>query len=517
MNMVSRTPPPLYRPSSSPVNLDWPDISPIKPDEDSNEKIGNNPDVVTSLSNRSDAGVHSPVPSKRKASPIRTSSKASLREPQNYDVAALLQQSWRKAIRVLRANPSLMTRAILCLALRQRPPAYVVDWMLRLNPDAATAPSADGGPSPLFIAVKERCSTAVVETILRANPKALEARSPDSQWDPVVLAKRERGNESDLLSLLRRPVSHWSKEERQGTETRFGVQKRNITIIPEADIAAPEELKEKLNMPHDSTPVLGIQKREQPLDSVLPSIVTPEDKPRHHIPSLLHRTRPLGTSTTPDRQLPQPLPQSSTNLRSAWTPAERQELDNVKFLCLALLKAHRRLIDSQQDLNGNKTVIRLEESERQALFQDMEKRQQEQARVCLIALDMKEKAIHALARRLEERLTSSPDTQVSQQLRSSYVHLYKRFLGLEQELHVLKQRATLASPSLSSSSCMDIDSSQAVFDPPPEQYQAVVKSERHHDDGDDEQSLRSEQDSHGERSRSCLRPPAWLLRPRFTP
>lgn len=496
----------------SPVFLDWPDVSPIKVNDDSNYRNGDSgteiyDEIKPASSARTDVGVCSPIASTEKtphASTRSDSRETSLQESARYDVAVLLQHSWRKAIRVLRANPSLMTPAILCLALRQRPPVYVVDWMLRLNPNAAaTAPSSGGGPSPLFVAIQEKCSTVVVETVLKAYPQALVAQPPGSQWDPVSLAKRERGKESDLLRLLQRPVSYWLMEEKkQDKRKTLGAQRRKATVIPEAAASETEQIK-KLNTPPRSTQLLGIEKREP---SVPPSIVTPETKPQRHIPSLLHRTRPLGTSTPPERPLSQRSLQPS-NQPSTWTPAERQELDNVKFLCLSLLKSHRRLLDSQQDVSRNKPAMHLEESERQALLRVMEERQQEQARICLIALDMKEKAIHALARRLEERVRSSSDTPVSEQLRSSYVHLYKRFLGLEQELQTLKQRAILAS-----SSCMDTDSSQAVFDPPREQCPMEVKPTNRNASGDEPSRL--EQDSREERSRSCLRPPSWLSRPR---
>lgn len=571
-------------PCEDSASIDWPNVSPIQceqNDESIDVEVIHDA-IVTALSTRSEVGTPQSysylTPTKVKALPslppeastpprahhVRI---AGPREDPptspHYDVALLLQQSWRKAIRVLRANPSLMTRAILSLALKQRPPVYVVDWMLRLNPDAAAAPPSDKSPSPLFVAVQEGCSVAVVETVLRACPKALVSRPSGSKWDPVAMANRERPEEKDLLALLHRPISYWleagnendkdysSPNEEINNWPRLGAQKKKTTVvIPEVVVSNKkglDQVRQKLVMsPPKASPRLGIEKRE-----TAALILTPEtNKPsqRQAIPSLLHRTRPLGTTLPTPSPVP-PLPRTSeasqsyisspaSSAQSSWTAAERQEMENIKFLCLALLKAHRRLLETQhqqrddapdnkvRSSRGSPSTTHLDESERQALLRAMEERQEEQNRICLIALDMKEKSIRALARRLEERLAASTTTttannnnntnsaesrQLSKQLRSSYVHLYQRFLGLEEELHRLKETAAGVTSSSSSSSQTTHDSCRAVFDPPSDAEQPRVvytKSAVAVADEktlDDTQSLFSSDEERGECSKSCLR------------
>ena len=174
----------------------------------------------------------------------------------------------------------------------------------------------------------------------------------------------------------------------------------------------------------------------------------------------------------------------------------------MKYLVLSLLKAHRRLLNQE----GNSSAIaHMDEAEREALIRIMEKKQQEQSRICLIALDMKEKAIRALARRIENRISSTGDSQLTTQLRSSYMHLYGRFLGLEEELHRLKdQTVGSAPPEATMQSRL------------PEQVHLVDNAET--EVGGTAVSVGSvlTDESSGECSRTCLRPPWQRLRSRHT-
>lgn len=544
---MPRLGPPVVSSSPSSTNavvLPWPDFSPIRVDVSDNIDEENVSDTeLATISMRSDIGV-SPSSTATPAPQAAATAKHSDQETRpvipcpampHYDVAALLQQSWRKAIRVLRANPQLMTRSILCIALRQRPPAYVVQWMLRLNPNAAAVPNQ--GPTPLFVAVKEECSTAVVETILQAAPLALVARAAGSPYDPLAHAERERSQETDLLALLRRPVSFWFPHDRSPPSVReddefkhestLGIRKRrpsskngttssSTATVDTGTTIATTDIDQDSSIPGCNRKGKSVNTGESFSSKLeidgMPQAITPEPPargPRHHIPSLLHRTRPLGT--TPERTRPQQTPSSRSP--STWTSAERQELDNVKFLCLTLLKAHRRMLDTQHEA-VNEVPHSLTESERQEFLREIEERQEEQARVCLIALDMKERAITALARRLEDRLTSTESQVSDRNLRSSYAHLYRRLMGLEEEFQTLR-RATL---SVAYSSSLSADSSQAVFDPDPEHRppEVSVDSGLGKQDTDEVRSRLSDEEIRGEGSRSCLRPPWAYFRSRTT-
>jgi hypothetical protein len=239
----------------------------------------------------------------------------------------------------------------------------------------------------------------------------------------------------------------------------------------------------------------------------------------HAIPSILHRTRPIATKPPPaDKHMttPKTTPKTPTAAaislspgpRAALTGVERQELDNVKYLCVALLKAHRRLLQNQQQTSADQSSSTMDEAERQALMAAMDKRQREQARICLIALDMKERAIQGMARRMEERLQAlakSEDPVLTRNLRSSYMHLYQRFLGLEEELQGLKQAAlSITTPSTAGAVFCDTS-----VDLVPSERPATVEYAEPEDDQEDTRSLLSEE-SFVHRPRSCLRGP-WAV------
>lgn len=458
------------------ISVDWPEVSPIKPVNYNKDDDG----TSTTISTRSYVGSPSPSPP-----PPETNSSS---------VATLLQHSWRQAIQALRTNPRLMTAAILSLALRQRPPLYVVEWMLRLNPHAASVPTT--GPTPLMVAVQAQCALPVVEAVLLACPLALVARPPGQRMDPLTHAKKFRSSETDLVELLSRPLCHWMGEKEETKQSKPVRDNYKVTTEPtkQAPASAPER--------H----VLGI---------VPPSSLRygRNQATEHPIPSILHRTRPIVTKPPPDKHKTSKTPTAVTPLtpgpRGALTGVERQELDNVKYLCAALLKAHRRQLHHQQQASADQSSssTTLDEAERQALMKAMDERQQEQARICLIALDMKERAIQGMARRMEERLQAlakSEDPVLTRNLRSSYVHLYKRFLGLEEELHDLKQTAL----SITTPSTAGAVFCETSVDPLPPERPVTVEYMAD-DDQDDTRSLLSAE-SFVYRPRSCLRGP-WAV------
>lgn len=91
--------------------------------------------------------------------------------PNVASMKAFAEQQWCKATEMLQSNPNLMTGGIFSLALKHRPPVHIVQFMLQLNPKAASIP--DTGPTPLQIAVKYGCNAAVIRTIIEACPFAL--------------------------------------------------------------------------------------------------------------------------------------------------------------------------------------------------------------------------------------------------------------------------------------------------------------------------------------------------------
>ena len=78
-----------------------------------------------------------------------------------------------------------MTRHVLILVLKNRPPLHVVEFMLSLNPQAADIPPQ--GPSPLQVAVRHNASVDVIRLVIQACPLALVATH--SGYDPLMYAK----------------------------------------------------------------------------------------------------------------------------------------------------------------------------------------------------------------------------------------------------------------------------------------------------------------------------------------
>lgn len=121
--------------------------------------------------------------------------------------ALLAEQQWNKAYEMLEANPQLMTSHTLCMALKRNAPAYLIRFMLRLNPKAADIPQE--GPTALQIAVQSSCPVDVVKEVLLRCPFALVATNPGSHLAPLAYARIHRSSETELIKLLDHPVSYW--------------------------------------------------------------------------------------------------------------------------------------------------------------------------------------------------------------------------------------------------------------------------------------------------------------------
>jgi hypothetical protein len=119
-------------------------------------------------------------------------------------------EQWVQASCVLRDNPSLLTNRVLVQALQNRPPVHVVQFMLSVNPKAASIPKE--GPTPLQVAVQHSASIEVVHCLLEACPFALCATNPDHAQDPLSYVKRHRKKDRDMIELLSRPLSYWISE-----------------------------------------------------------------------------------------------------------------------------------------------------------------------------------------------------------------------------------------------------------------------------------------------------------------
>lgn len=130
--------------------------------------------LATSPSARSDRESHN-LRIMASISSVKTEDLETECVPKVASIKVFVEQQWYKATEMLQSNPNLMTGGIFSLALKHRPPVHIVQFMLQLNPKAASIP--DIGPTPLQIAVKHGCSAAVVRTVVEACPFALVCSS----------------------------------------------------------------------------------------------------------------------------------------------------------------------------------------------------------------------------------------------------------------------------------------------------------------------------------------------------
>lgn len=125
---------------------------------------------------------------------------------------SLASEEWLKATCVLEKNPPLMTPTILLLALHSKPPLYVINFMLHLNPQAASIPKK--GPTALQIAVIRHAAHDVICRLLKACPFALLATTCDLAA-PLELAMMHRHQEPDLIGILSQPLDYWMEQSKR--------------------------------------------------------------------------------------------------------------------------------------------------------------------------------------------------------------------------------------------------------------------------------------------------------------
>ena len=200
------------------------------------------------------------------------------------------ETQWQKAYAMLERNPSLMT------------PLNLIRFMLKLNPEAASIPKK--GPSPLQIAVQSQCSTEVIKELIKVCPFALVATNPGSHLDPLSYAKRFRPAETDLIRLLSHPVTHW-----------ISGQDQNCSSSDLLSAVHSYKSVQRASKPSDETNTTTM-----PL-FLRYACGSSEDAADTGYPLVSDRYK--GSDSSADHDL--------------------IELNNVKLMCLATLKGHKRL------------------------------------------------------------------------------------------------------------------------------------------------------------------------------
>lgn len=315
-------------------------------------------------------------------------------------------EQWQKAYKMLDTNPQLMTSSVLGMALRRRAPIYLVRFMLKLNPNSASIPNQ--GPSPLQIALQSSCSVDVVKALVEVCPFALVVTNPGSYLDPLSYAKRFRSSETELIRLLSVPLSHWINLKEEG----IGSVRIKEAASSSSDSMKPDS-RSKLNRP----------------------ILVP------------------------------PVPTRNRFDARDLTSLDSTELNNIKLICLTVLKGHKRLqreiLDVQKQVNGieagtraaiqsmtrkqlqSSDITGIVELHNESLISKIQEQQQKLARTHLIALEMKEQAMSSSVRRMERRVLRSVQNYRDETMAKIEIRLNAVVGGLQVRLQNFTDRINL--------------------------------------------------------------------------
>jgi hypothetical protein len=320
---------------------------------------------------------------------------------------------WQKSKALLYSNPSLMTYHMLCLALKHHASVDVIASMIQINPTVASVPKQ--GLSPLQVAVQSSCNVEIIRVVIQACPLALIKTNPESRWDPLSYAKRFRANEPELLSLLSRPLSDWLTS----TNTPPAYQPSPVTesqSTARSDVTIPllrsantrtqrptKKIFSKLQQPAATRPWPMSLLNSSPVNSMRSFCDATESamaQLREENPCT-YRTAPFASD------------KSTTDHFSAG----RLEMENLKMLCLAVLKSQRKLIIDFQTLISDREESGLKGTDPSSspsvaqpfprdatALRAWQETSTRHFRTQLIALDMKEKAMKAHVRGVERRI-----------------------------------------------------------------------------------------------------------------
>ena len=166
-------------------------------------------------------------------------------------------EEWQRAKAVLQANPSLMTPRILLLTLHNKPPLEVIEFMLKINPQAASIPKR--GPTALQCAVRHHSSVDVIVCLLKACPFALLTSNlgDTEDKDPLACAMDVRADETELIGILSQPLSYWLSESQKERLNKRKTAERKVNFL----LKSPEK-EEMDNIKVIAAKILKAQKRQ---------------------------------------------------------------------------------------------------------------------------------------------------------------------------------------------------------------------------------------------------------------
>jgi hypothetical protein len=301
------------------------------------------------------------------------------------------------------------------MALKRRAPLHLIRFMLTIDPNAASIPRE--GPSPLQIAVQSSCSIEVIQELLEHCPFALVATNPGSHLDPLSYAKRFRPEEKELIQLLSLPISHWIKPGVSSTTSspQYSYKpQKSPTRSMRSDFVETDEEQSKFMLSNYSCGSTDTTVSENSFE----------------------RTAARGRA-------------KMTTTSSALMKTDSTELNNIKLICLSVLKGHRRL--TKELLNVQKQLLKVTEmsaketipsqadillkleKQNAKLLMNLQEEQQRATRTQLMALEIKEQAIQAQFQRADSRLVELVQKQ-TEGLASTLEH------RLESALRAMRNR-----------------------------------------------------------------------------
>jgi hypothetical protein len=274
------------------------------------------------------------------------------------------EEGWvRNFILGTEKEPCIATQKGLILALKHQAPIHVIRFLLTINPNIVNIPKK--GPTPLQVAVQYNASLEVIQALLEASPFGLCVTNHDSPEDPLSYAKRNHIDRPGLIELLSRPLSYWV------TERRYQNQRQK-------DKEVPYPLQRPPKSPSSSSRKSLSKKK------------------------VLSEMAPNNSKKT---TFSTPVVAANTQ-KSTTNKIDREEINNVKTLCVQLYKANRKMakevVACKGDIESHSKLLATMSSKDQIL-EELKEEQRSQFFRQLIALDMKERAYKARLNKMERR------------------------------------------------------------------------------------------------------------------
>lgn len=302
-------------------------------------------------------------------------------------------KSWVRAM--LEAEPELVTQKGLLFALRHNAPVAIIRFMLTINPNVMNFPKK--GPTPLQEAVRHNAELGVVKMLLDASPVGECIRNVDFPESPLEYAKRYHSNRTDLIELLSRKSKIRDQKCQQQQKSKAG-----FLSYLNSNLSLQQTTKQQIPLISPPPPFSARRSRSSSIISSY-SASEPSSQPQNNVLAEVkilsnnyNSQQSRSTSRSPAK-LPHKINKNEIN---------REEMNNMKTLCVHLWKSHRKMArqinDCKIDIESRSKVLATMGT-KEEILEELMKAQRSQMFRNLIALDMKERAYQSRLDKMEER------------------------------------------------------------------------------------------------------------------